>query len=148
MKNIEIFEAISGLLLADLYQYFPLKMKVQPSEYALRLDDEHWSESLVGEKYIRNRSPAAMTKPTIEWLANAGYISFDTYDGEYFDGVTLTAKGLEVIRSDKSMAEKLVSAAKDIAKSESKEFARENLRKLMSYFLEKGIKYSGAFFSQ
>lgn len=37
MKNIEIFEAISGLLLADLYQYFPLKMKVQPNEYALRL---------------------------------------------------------------------------------------------------------------
>ncbi|MFC1347731.1 MAG: hypothetical protein G8D83_21015, partial [gamma proteobacterium symbiont of Clathrolucina costata] len=66
MKNIEIFEAISGLLLADLYQYFPLKMKVQPNEYALRLDDGHWSECLVGEKYIRNRSPAAMTKPTIE----------------------------------------------------------------------------------
>lgn len=141
MKNIEIFEAISGLLLADLYQYFPIKMKIQPDEYALRLDDEHWSECLMGEKYMRNSSPAAMTKPTIEWLANAGYISYDAYDGEYFDGVTLTAKGLEVIRSDKSMAERLVSAAKDLAESEVKELARDNLRKLMSIFLEKGIKY-------
>ncbi|MBT3042967.1 MAG: hypothetical protein KME67_08925 [Candidatus Thiodiazotropha sp. (ex Codakia orbicularis)] len=145
MKNIEIFEAISGLLLADLYQHFPIKMKVQPAEYSMRLEDEHWSECVVGEKYVRHHSPAAIVEPAIEWLANAGYISYDAYDGEYFDGVTLTAKGLEVIRSDKNLAEKLVSAAKDIAKSESKEIARENLRKLMSYFLEKGIKYGGVF---
>ncbi|MFC1335394.1 MAG: hypothetical protein G8D91_12020 [gamma proteobacterium symbiont of Clathrolucina costata] len=82
-----------------------------------------------------------MTKPTIEWLASAGYISYDNYDGEYFDGVTLTAKGLETIRSDKSMAEQLIAAAQDVTKSELKNIAREKIRQIMSDMLAKGIKY-------
>lgn len=42
MNNIDIFKAISALVLAHCYDSFPLKVKVSPKELAVSLGDEFW----------------------------------------------------------------------------------------------------------
>ena len=134
MKNIEIFKALSGLAFAKAYDSFPLKISISPSELALELDDEYWEESqrqISGShyEYVRNRSPAGLAKPTIQWLADAGFLSYEKYDGSSFCGVCLTTKGLESIESDESRGKLLLDAVTNLAKDELKEQARHQLTK-------------------
>ena len=139
MKNIEIFHALSGLVLADLYEQFPLKVNVRPGDLAIRLDDELWEDSLLPDEnqpnvstYIRRYSPAALARPTVEWLAGAGLITYaDMRDGE-FKGVCLTARGLEVISTKSGPAGRLLEVAKELTVEAGKESAREYLRALGS----------------
>ena len=147
MKNIEIFEAISGLLLADLYEHFPLRIKIHPSDLAMRLDDGKWEESQepITEDgnvttYIRHKSPAGLAKPTIEWLASAGFITFDQYDDGDFIGVCLTPKGLESIKSDETRPNRLIEAAKGLLVDSTKDAVRGQLRKIASEIFSWGVK--------
>ncbi len=155
MRNIEIFEAISALLLADLYEHFPLKINVHPSSLAMKLDDCLWDEStepvpgygdIQIEKVIRHKSPVALAKPTIEWLASAGFVSFDRYDRSDFIGVCLTPKGLELIKSDQERANRLVEAAKGIVKDSASDVMKNQLTGVFSEMLSWSIKNSPTIF--
>ena len=146
-KNIEIFKAISALAYAKLYDNFPRKTKIIPSELALALGDEYWEESQIQvsentNEYIRHKSPAGIAKPTIEWLAGSGFIKYTNYSGHEFIDVVLTAKGLEAIEAQENGASKLLSAASDLAKDELKNQARKKLSELFSEILTWGIKNS------
>ena len=146
MKNIEIFKAISGLVYAKLYDNFPLKIKLSPSSLAVELDDEFWSESQTSitesvSEYNRNRSPAAIAKPTIEWLSNSGLITYDRYHDHEFEGVCLTAKGLESIEANSS-GRRLVTAMADLAKEELKGQAKNQLNSIFSKALSWSIEKS------
>lgn len=139
MKNIEIFEALSGLLLAELYEYFPLPKAVAPTELALKLGDDYWDEAEqpleeTGQinAYIRHKSPVGLAEPTIDWLAKTGFITHDGYYGSAFQNVCLTAKGLEAIRSAPGRESRLLDAAKNVVTGAVKDSARDELRKVFS----------------
>lgn len=151
MNNIDIFKAISALVLAHCYDSFPLKVKVSPAELAVSLGDEFWDESQkpISEnfsEYVRNRSPAALAKPTIEWLASSGLITYQGYRDSCFIDVCLTAKGLEAIESNESRGSQLLSAAKDLATEELKDQARTRLKSLFSEVLSWTIEKSPTIF--
>ena len=139
MKNIEIFEALSGLLFAELYEYFPLPKAIDPTRLALQLGDDYWDEAEqpleeTGQinEYVCYKSPAGLAKPSIEWLANTGFITYGDYHGGEFRNVCLTAKGLEAIRSAPGRENRLLNAAKNIVTGAAKESARDELRKVFS----------------
>ncbi|WP_147336830.1 hypothetical protein [Pseudomonas abyssi] len=139
MKNIEIFEAISGLLFAELYEYFPLPKNIDPTHYALELGDDYWDEAEqpleeTGQikGYVRHKSPAGLAKPTVEWLTNTGFITHNGYRNGEFQNVCLTAKGLESIRSAPGTENRLLDAAKNILTGAAKDSARDELRKVFS----------------
>lgn len=144
MGNIDIFRALSGLIFAKAYDSFPLKISIVPGEIAVQLGDEFWDESQeeVAENqfnYIRNRSPAGLAKPTIEWLIGAGFLSCDGFSDGKFVGVCLTAKGLESIESSESRGNGFIKAVAELAKDEMKEQARSQLAKLFSEALSWSI---------
>ena len=147
MNNIDIFKAISGLVFAKIYDSFPLKIDLSPSELAISLGDEFWDESKkpIAEnhsKYVRNRSPVGLAKPTIEWLGSAGLITFEGYKDGVFANVTLTAKGLEAIESKQERGSNLLNAAKDLAKDELKSQARKQLKDVFSEVLSWSVEKS------
>jgi hypothetical protein len=143
MKNIEIFKSLSGLVMAELYDAFPLPITLKPSELALKLDDALWSDSLTPDpqqphinNYNRRRSPAALSKPTIEWLQLAGLISYRNYRDSFFEGVVLTPKGLEAIESDQQRGQSLLQAAENLALDASKDIAKDQLKGIFSDVLK------------
>jgi len=144
VTNIEIFRALSGLVFARAYNSFPLKVSISPNELALQLGDEYWEESQrqISEnefEYIRERSPAGLAKPTIKWLIDAGFLSYEKYDDDKFIGISLTVKGLESIEANESGGERLLNALTDITKEELKEQARSQLSKVFSEALSWSI---------
>ena len=146
-KNIEIFKAISALAYAELYDHFPRKTVIEPSKLALALGDEYWDESQLKisenvSEYVRHKSPAGIAKPTIEWLAESGFIKYERYSDQGFLDVVLTAKGLEAIEAQENGASNLLSAAADLAKDELKNQARKKLSDIFSEILSWGIKHS------
>lgn len=151
MNNIDIFKAISALVLAHCYDSFPLKVKVSPEDLAVSLGDEFWNESQkpISEnvsEYVRNRSPAGLAKPTIEWMASSGLITYEGYRDGCFVGVCLSAKGLEAIESRENRGSQFLSAAKDLATEELKEQARSQLKSLFSEVLSWSIEKSPTIF--
>jgi hypothetical protein len=147
MNNIEIFKAISGLALAHCYDSFPLKIQISPADLAVSLGDDFWDESQTPisdnvSEYLRNRSPAGIAKPTIEWMASSGLITYSGYkDGRFLD-VCLTAKGLEAIESKQGRGNDLICAAKELAKDELKNQARSQLKDTFSEVLTWAIEKS------
>lgn len=151
MNNIEIFKEISGLVFAEAYGNFPLKISICPSELALKLGDEFWQESQqeISEndfQYVRNRSPAALAKPTIEWLAESGFLTCEQYQDGKFIGVRLTAKGLESIESEPTRGQRLLDAATDVAKDELRSQARQQLSKAFAESLSWGVANATSIF--
>ncbi|QOP41197.1 hypothetical protein [Sulfurimonas marina] len=144
MTNIEIFRALSGLVFAKAYNSFPLKVSINPSELALQLGDKYWEESQhqISKsqfEYIRERSPAGLAKPTIQWLIDAGFLDYERFEDNKFIGICLTAKGLESIESNESGGERLLNALTDLAKDELKDQARSQLSKVFSEALSWSI---------
>jgi hypothetical protein len=149
VNNIDIFKAISALAFAQLYDSFPVKVVITPSELAVRLGDEFWEESQEPDtdnvsvsKYVRNRSPAGIARPTIEWLASAGFITYERYSDNSFRGVCLTAKGLESIESGAERGNRLLKAAKEITQDALKIEAKKQLTKLFSEVISWSVKNS------
>ncbi|RYY02485.1 MAG: hypothetical protein EOO53_12945 [Gammaproteobacteria bacterium] len=140
MNNIEIFKAISALTLSQAYENFPLKIDISPSDLAITLDDEYWDESLkeISEnmsEVVRNKNPASIAKPTIEWLSSSGFITYTGYSDGVFKGVCLTVKGIESIESDNQRGNKLLLAVKELAIEELKTQAKVKLKVLFSEVL-------------
>lgn len=143
MKNIEIFKAISAIIFAELYETFPLPKKINASDIALMLEEELWDKSKSQDpknqnihNYIRKYSPAALAAPTIEWLANAGLISFTAKHNGTFQNVVLTLKGLESIEAETGRGESLLNAMTALMTESSKDIAKEQLKSVFSDILK------------
>lgn len=146
MRNIEIFKAVSALVMADLYASFPLSKNIKSGALALGLNDELWDKSQVSDErqphvsnYIREHSPAAISAPTIRWLASAGLIEYKSErDGTFMD-VVLTAKGLESIESKAGRGKKLLKSAQGVLVDATKDAAKKELAGLFSEILKWSI---------
>ncbi|GFD91075.1 hypothetical protein KUL152_33010 [Tenacibaculum sp. KUL152] len=153
MRNIEIFEALSALLFAKLYEQFPLRVDVNAYDIALSLGDELWDESSTPitegsdiKTINRNKSPAGLSKPTIQWLKYAGLVDYISQDGSTFKQVCLTPKGLESIKVKPENESRLLKAAKDIAEGTAKDLAKKELKEAFSGILSWCAQHSPTVF--
>lgn len=149
MTNIDIFKSISGLVMAELYDAFPIPINISATNLACKLGDEYWGHSTVSDPeqphiqiYNRRRSPAAIAAPTIEWLASAGLLSYQSQKDRDFNSVVLTPKGLQAIESDQKTGKSLLMAVQELGVDASRDVAKDQLKNLFSDILKWCIEKS------
>ncbi|TWD52523.1 hypothetical protein [Pseudomonas sp. SJZ131] len=103
--NIDEFDKAVGLILAKLYQSFPMRILIEPiiTESLSPFDPtiDGWDKP-----YFRQRD---IFKCTMSWLIQAGYIWSEKQDGlaelsGIFKECVLSAKGLEVLKAPDSLS--------------------------------------------
>jgi hypothetical protein len=118
-SNIDQFDKAVGLILAELYQNFPIRILIQPitakSSSPSDPTIKGWDDSYFNQ--------LAIFKSTMSWLIQAGYIWSEKQDGTdelvgIFKECVLSAKGLEVLKTPDSLTgisigTQLQDAAKD-----------------------------------
>ena len=137
VSNIEIFNDLTGRILAELYLNFPLPSYLEAEafvESAMQM-----SEQLGMEMPTKD---AEFFIATSEWLIRAGYIHGDVSRYTYVSDAVLTAKGLEVLNaipksltSGPSLGEQLADAAK--------EGGKETIKGLVTEVLGIGARFIG-----
>lgn len=127
VSNIERFDTIVVLALADLYSRFPVPQYLASSKFILTEDGEHIdglspeAEGLLFDEDPYLKDPYFKRKEfafeSMRWLVDAGYLHGTpvAYDG--IRNAVLTAKGLEVLKATPdslqgSLGERLVEAVK------------------------------------
>ncbi len=124
VSNIERFDTIVVLALADLYSRFPVRQYLASSKFIVTEDCEHIDGlSPEAEGHLYDEDPY-LTDPyfkrkefafdSLRWLVDAGCTPV-AYDG--IREAVLTAKGLEVLKAipdslQGSLGERLVEAVK------------------------------------
>lgn len=103
-SNIDEFDRAVGLILADLYQSFPIRTLVEPSI----TEDNAKSDPTIEGWEQRYYHEIAIFKFTMSWLIQAGYIWAEKQDdiselSGVFEGCVLSAKGLEVLKTPDSL---------------------------------------------
>lgn len=143
MKNIEIFKALTSVILAELYSSFPLPKSIKKSEIALQLHDEYWEQAYKQDPNNENvydlvnyNSPYALSGPTIEWLSNAGLISYSNKTSSTYENVVLTAKGLESIEVEAERGMNLLNNAANLAQDAFRDAAKEQLKMIASNIIK------------
>lgn len=132
-SNIDEFDNAVGLILAELYQSFPIRIIVEPiiPDSISALDP---SAEGSDQHYFRH---VAIFKFTMSWLIQAGYIWSEKQDGVdelhgIFKECVLSAKGLEVLKTPDSLngisiGAQLQKAAKDGVLSSVKSLTQKAL---------------------
>ena len=127
VSNIERFDTIVVLALAELYSRFPVPQYLASSKFILTEDGEHIdglspeAEGLLFDEDPYLKDPYFKRKEfafeSMRWLVDAGYLHGTpvAYDG--INNAVLTAKGLEVLKATPdslqgSLGERLVEAVK------------------------------------
>lgn len=127
ISNIERFDTIVVLALADLYSRFPVRQYLASSKFIVTEDGEHvdglsseeegllFAEGLhLKDPYFKRRNFAF---ESLRWLVDAGYIHGTPAAYNGINDAVLTAKGLEVLKAipdslQGSLGERLVEAVK------------------------------------
>jgi len=142
VSNIERFDTIVVLALAELYSRFPVPQYLASSKFIVTEDGEHIdglspeAEGLLFDEdpylkdpYFKRREFAF---ESLRWLVDAGYLHGTpvAYDG--INNAVLTAKGLEVLKAipdslQGSLGERLVEAVK----ADSREVGRTVLGQII-----------------
>ncbi|WP_426008276.1 hypothetical protein [Aeromonas salmonicida] len=148
VSNIERFDTIVVLALADLYSCFPVRQYLASSKFIVTEDGEHidglspeaeghlFAEDLyLNDPYFKRKEFAF---ESLRWLVDAGYLHGTpvAYDG--IENAVLTAKGLEVLKATPdslqgSLGERLQEAVKNDA--------RDVARSLVSQVLGLGLSF-------
>lgn len=128
MSNIERFNDCAARLFAMLFENFPFRVDLQ---YVKWLTNEHEGDI--------THDDLALCQATVEWLAEAGYITVGSYTRHMATRVSLTPKGLEVLKavpesldSRQSVGDALLDYAKGVGAKTS--------QSLMSTALTEGFK--------
>ena len=97
-SNIEKFDNLTARLFASLYESFPLERSLRPTDFDI--DAENASND-TGQINAVSLKDVRFFSSTVRWLASAGYLKFHNESnlGTFYD-VTLTTKGLEVLRAE------------------------------------------------
>lgn len=136
-SNIELFDELTGRILARLYQSFPIPIDLKsssffPQTHEIR-DDITLDERLHLTKFFY---------ATTLWLATAGYTSGSNREFSYSKEVVLTAKGLEVLKGTPSSISTEPSIGEQLAEA-AKEEGKETLKNLVKVALSHGVKLIG-----
>ena len=131
MSNIDRFNECSTRLFATLYENFPLKV---------RLDYHAWLQGEpAGDGARVDLDDFSLCQATVEWLDEAGYITVKHYTARFADGVSLAAKGLEVLKAVPSSLEARQSVG-DAMVAFSKGAVRMTATELMSTAMTEGFR--------
>ncbi len=142
VSNIERFDTIVVLALAELYSRFPVRQYLASSKFIVTEDGEHidgLSPEAEGHLFAEDpylKDPYFKRKEfafdSLRWLVDAGYLHGTpvAYDG--INNAVLTAKGLEVLKATPdslqgSLGERLVEAVK----ADSREVGRAVLGQIL-----------------
>lgn len=143
-SNIERFDEITGKIFAHLYQNFPVPTHLSPQVVGVTIpkgafdpvSEQSWGG--IDDLDDAQREVVSFFVHSAKWLTKAGYIDVLIAGSTGFIDVTLTAKGLEVLKatpksleSSESLGQQLVTAAKG-------GFA-DQLRDLTSAVLKRGV---------
>lgn len=151
MKNIEVYEELSALTMAKLYDQFPRSVDVDPMALAVLLPDDLWSESteMIDDnpshlQYIRGKSPAGLAVPTIKWLASSGLISYARFHNGIFEETVFTPKGLEFASKNSSSMKQVASYLSDLGKGVSKELLADGLKLVIKELVKSTFMFVGS----
>lgn len=99
MQNIDLFNEYVARVLAQLYESFPVKEKLDAGTISGHTDLDRVGTILDAPDGSESKE-ARVAYGTISWLVNNGYVHADSrLDGRYYDGCALTDKGLMVLRA-------------------------------------------------
>lgn len=103
-SNIDEFDKSVGLILAELYQSFPIRIILEP----IVTEDQSAFDPTVEGWEQRYHHQLAIFKFTMSWLIQAGYIWSEKQDdvaelAGVFKECVLSAKGLEVLKTPDSL---------------------------------------------
>ncbi|RRV28600.1 hypothetical protein EGJ23_04255 [Pseudomonas sp. o96-267] len=139
-SNIELFDVLTGRILAKLYQHFPVDVPLEAWDYR-----DLFSGPPMEDGWL-DADDSAFFQSTVLWLGSAGYLEHGsaTNNGDVY-GCVLTAKGLEVLKAlpaslqaGPTLGDQLVDASKGGAKEVLRGVASEALslgaRMLTSHF--------------
>lgn len=143
-SNIERFDEITGKIFAHLYQQFPIPTHLN-SEIVGIVISGTVTVPYGGKPYGGIHDLSDSDKSTVNyfvhsarWLAKAGYIDISFDGGASFSDVTLTAKGLEVLKATPKSLENSESIGQQLITAAKGGFG-EQIRDLTSSALKRGI---------
>lgn len=144
VSNIERFDTIVVLALAELYTRFPVRQYLASSKFIVTEDGEHIdglppeAERLMFDKDPHLNDPYFKRKEfafdSLRWLVDAGFIHGTPSEYTGISNAVLTAKGLEVLKAipdslQGSLGERLVEAVK----ADSREVGRSVLGQIIGF---------------
>ena len=141
MSNIDTFNTVVGLILADLYEHFPVPIDLRAFDYALR-------SGLIADPSDIDIEDEVPVSASIEWLIEEGFIRSGTTDlsGGLAPYCVLTQKGLQllsipdVLNQKESMGEQIAHAAKSGTLEGLKELTKRVVCEGSKMLLEASIK--------
>lgn len=124
-NNIERFDEITGMVFAHLYQSFPIPTDLGAEFIGLNISpvttipEKGAPYGGVYDLSAEERKNFDIFIHSLHWLSKAGYIDVSDSGSTTFYGVTLTAKGLEILKATPSsldnapsIGQQLITAAK------------------------------------
>lgn len=135
MSNINKFDEYAGRVLGMLYESFPVPIDVNVGD-ALGFPDMYHGTGIPPEM----SADAHIAACSVSWLADTGYIKMSGGNSDEFFDLTLTEKGLEVLKAvPDSLTQQSSPLGKQIATA-AKSGAKETLRSLVNQALAVGVK--------
>lgn len=120
MKNIEQFNLAVSEILGTCYEQFPNRVNFSQNDIAKKVSD-YYHEDEIEDSYLEL---VKLSKSTVKWLEEAGYLWIKhEFNSEYHD-VTLTPKAFELLnmmpdslKPKASIGELLIRGAQGAGKS-------------------------------
>lgn len=137
VSNIDQFNEITGLVLAELYAKFPVPKSLVPEKFVEPAT--RWCDFMCADVPNEN---AEFFIATVLWLESAGYLKFKDSTPYYIQDAVLTASGLEILKAIPASLEGGASFGESIAAA-AKEGGKETLRASVSELLGIGAKFLG-----
>jgi len=137
VSNIDQFNEITGLVLAELYAKFPVPKSLIPEKFVEPAT--RWCDFMCADIPSED---AEFFIATVRWLESTGYLTFKDCTQYYAQDVVLTAAGLEVLKASPSSLDKGPSFGQSITNA-AKEGGKETLRATVSELLGLGARVLG-----
>ena len=140
LRNIDTFDVMTGYILGDLYENFPICIKINLEIF---LNENDKCENTDKNKLILSE--------TLFWLRDNNFLTFITPEEKevsFFDGVkpfpefscvVLTAKGLDVLKKVPSQIKERKGVGEFLMEA-TKKGTMENISELVSTVLSTAIK--------
>lgn len=97
MKNIELFDEYTTLVMAQLYEGFPVKMTIDARNLCGHNDIDEYGA--VVDASGRPSKAFDVALATVEWLGDNGYVRYKERWALGWTNVVLTEKGLAMLKA-------------------------------------------------
>ncbi|EGQ7759999.1 hypothetical protein ACOIWI_004642 [Vibrio vulnificus] len=134
-SNIQKFDRIVALVLAELYRKFPVRSHVCVYTLFDCKENGYWNKGIWYEPEDLAKSDREFYVHTVKWLIDSGYV-IGTIEHHNNSSITLSMKGLQLLKSvpdsldsSESLGEQLLS----VVNSGAKDSAAQLISRALSY---------------